>query len=309
VATLKKFRDYSEQIKLLESRGMLIRDEARVEKILEFNNYYRLSAYWYPYRIMAKGERIDKFNPNTSFDDVYKLYQFDCNLRQSCFQVLSRIEISLKSIIGYEIGKIDPLAHLDLLKLNPDASAKVRDWHFYFLKRFDKHLQDSKNEDCVIHHNKKYGGKIPVWGAVEIMDWGSLSRLFTCCSSDIKQSVIGHYDDELTIGLFESWISSLNYFRNLCAHESRIWNRFIKTKPKVPNYELLTTFGDFAPLKLDYTKIFLLLSIVQFFIRIVDKKQSNVITNQLSSFPTDIGLSLSMAGFPENWQSLKLWRG
>jgi len=31
------------------------------------------------------------------------------------------------------------------------------------------------------------------------------------------------------------WIHTLVYIRNLCAHHSRIWNRTLAIKPKVPN--------------------------------------------------------------------------
>ena len=35
--------------------------------------------------------------------------------------------------------------------------------------------------------------------------------------------------------ILSSWIHTLVYIRNLCAHHSRVWNRTLAIKPKVPN--------------------------------------------------------------------------
>jgi len=35
--------------------------------------------------------------------------------------------------------------------------------------------------------------------------------------------------------ILSSWIHTLVYIRNLCAHHSRIWNRILAIKPRVPN--------------------------------------------------------------------------
>lgn len=34
--------------------------------------------------------------------------------------------------------------------------------------------------------------------------------------------------------IFSSWLRSLNYLRNVCAHHSRLWNRNIIDQPKLP---------------------------------------------------------------------------
>ena len=34
--------------------------------------------------------------------------------------------------------------------------------------------------------------------------------------------------------VFASWLRSLNYLRNVCAHHSRLWNRNIVDQPRLP---------------------------------------------------------------------------
>ena len=48
IAYLKQIKPFDDQISILKSRGMVIKDEARAKQILQNISYYRLSGYWYP---------------------------------------------------------------------------------------------------------------------------------------------------------------------------------------------------------------------------------------------------------------------
>ena len=54
----------SDQIKLLESRGLIITDKANAEKYLSNISYYRLSAYMYPFKNLD----TDEFAKGTLFE-------------------------------------------------------------------------------------------------------------------------------------------------------------------------------------------------------------------------------------------------
>ncbi|MFL0429924.1 hypothetical protein ACH0BA_05490 [Kocuria palustris] len=47
----KPFLPVSEQVELLRDRGMETGPSGEAEALLRRVGYYRLSAYWYPYRI------------------------------------------------------------------------------------------------------------------------------------------------------------------------------------------------------------------------------------------------------------------
>jgi len=46
---IKPFKTYSEQIRTLEDRGLTRSDRENAEHILQHFNYYRLSAYRFPF--------------------------------------------------------------------------------------------------------------------------------------------------------------------------------------------------------------------------------------------------------------------
>lgn len=102
---------------------MCIEDEVEARRILERVNYYRLSGYWYSYRQPPSdgSQRLDTFVEGTSFAEVVSLYEFDERLRAGVFMCLTPIELAVRSKLGHELGRIDPLIHLRPELLGPVA--------------------------------------------------------------------------------------------------------------------------------------------------------------------------------------------
>src|SRR5699024_3783427 len=119
----KVYRSYDEQVEILAERAMRIHDRHWAVTRLREVSYYRLSGYWYPFRMMrADGNgRADRFFPGSDLHDVVALYDFDARLRSSAFAVLAPIELSIRARLGHELGKIDPLIHLRPDLLGPSA--------------------------------------------------------------------------------------------------------------------------------------------------------------------------------------------
>lgn len=191
----KIFKSHGEQIDLLRSRGMHIGDEAVARRVLERVNYYRLSGYWYSFRELSPDgdQRLDTFVDDTSFGEVLSLYEFDERLRAGVFTCLTPIELAIRSALGHELGRIDPQIHLKPELLGPVArqpgpsaepSATYKKWK----RLYDKEVSLSR-EDFVAHHKKKYSGQLPIWAAVEIIDWGSLSYLYQLAPIDVRDTI------------------------------------------------------------------------------------------------------------------------
>ena len=73
----------------------------------------------------------------------------------------------------------------------------------------------------------------PSWMMIEITSFGSLSMLFQNLQLPHDKRAIAHsfgVDDST----FASWLHSIVYVRNVCAHHSRLWNRVMRISPKVP---------------------------------------------------------------------------
>ena len=93
---LKKPTTYDEQIELLRKRGVFISDEAFCKQKLAEINYYRLTAYFLPFR-----NSDGTYKKGTSFHTVYRIYEFDRKLRGVLFSAVEDVEIYLRAELSY----------------------------------------------------------------------------------------------------------------------------------------------------------------------------------------------------------------
>ncbi|MDP2187511.1 MAG: Abi family protein [Sphingobacteriaceae bacterium] len=69
-------------------------------------SYYRLAGYWWP---MQSNKETHNFKPDSKFEDVVSLYNFDRELRILLFDVIEKIEISLRTKLIYHLShEFDP---------------------------------------------------------------------------------------------------------------------------------------------------------------------------------------------------------
>ena len=93
---MKKPTTFEEQLSLLKSRGLIIDNEDKCIEILRSTNYYRLSAYLLPFK-----QSDDTFFSDTTFEKVYRIYEFDRKLRALLFSVIEEIELFLRTQLAY----------------------------------------------------------------------------------------------------------------------------------------------------------------------------------------------------------------
>jgi abortive infection bacteriophage resistance protein len=295
-APVKEYKTYEQQVTLLESRGMDVGDhESAIAKLGDIS-YYRLSGYWYPFRVLEQSMRQDRFYPGTSMSDVVKLYDFDTSLRAMTFAALSPVELTVRARLGHELGQISERAHLEPSLLNARAQETgYQDW----VAGYEKELNRSR-EDFVEHHFQKYGGTLPVWAAVEILDWGALTRLFGFAPRLVQDQVADEFG--LSAPQFESWMKSLGIVRNVCAHHGRLFNRVFPA-PKLPQPGRWPDLDACGP----FTRAFGQLSLIQHMLRTRGIGNSNLLRATLTRYPTVQLVPIGHVGVPTGWDSLALW--
>ena len=88
---------YDQQADLLLQRG-LVADKAELITKLNAVSYYRLSAYWYPFK-QADGSLA----PGTSLKTIWRRYTFDRQLRLLVMDAIERVEIAIRSRLVHEL--------------------------------------------------------------------------------------------------------------------------------------------------------------------------------------------------------------
>lgn len=309
----RPWKSYAEQLDLLKSRGLQVTDEQVALRCLERIGYYRLSAYWYPFRVFRHvqnpGTRAlttvgtDEFVRDTHFSDAYDLYLFDKKLRLLVLDAMERIEIALRVDAAYELGRSGAFAHLDDAKLHPKFASKANAY-LRWRKRYDELVSRSK-EDFVKHYREKHGGDLPVWVAVEVLDFGAVSQLIGMMTVPDQQRIAGKYGVHWQV--LRTWFRSLNYLRNLAAHHSRLWNRNVIDQPKLPAKGSVAWCDEFADKADLIAKPFLLLAITRHLLQALYPQSTwpERVARHLGEFPGQrSGRQLSVAdmGAPAGWE-------
>lgn len=233
-----------DQIQKLKARNMLITNDEIAKDYLSRIGYYRLSGYWYPFRkFQADGlGRQDKFEDDTEFKNIIDLYIFDKKLRLLALDAIERIEMAVRTDIAYVLGKRNPRAHElpnclhgNFTKRPAYKNAKgygTKSEHHKWLDKYDSLVRRSIRQDFVKHNLTNYH-YLPVWVAAEILDFGSMSRLYSGLKHEDAEEISSKYKCA-SKKEFETWLRSLNHVRNIVAHHSRLWNANIVDRATIP---------------------------------------------------------------------------
>lgn len=233
VDSLKPYTTIAKQIELLESRGMVV-DKPLAEQWLQRVGYYRLSAYWYPYRVASEFGRSDEFVEGTSFQDVAKLYEFDRKFRTLLHDGIERIEVSLRAELIEVVGSVNSLAYKERRNFRPNFDHEA--WMATVSRRVDRARRHS---EAIRHYDRKYSGELPIWVLTDVLDFSDLSRLYEALpakyqweiaeslgiSIDLSRLTLSQQTKVLKNHPLARWFEQLTIVRNTSAHHGRIWNR------------------------------------------------------------------------------------
>lgn len=299
-------------------------DQCYLERI----GYYRLSGYWFAFRERSgplclldvhgrkpkkvREERIvfDVFRAGTTFQNAVDLYVFDKQLRMLVMDALERIEVALRVDVSYTLGQLDRFAYLKpeffhdefSVKLDKDSGVPQ---HHEWLRKHAQLIGRSK-EEFVRHNRTKYGLPLAIWVACEVWGFGTLSTLFNGMREAEQDAIASQYG--VSNGrVFATWLRSLNYLRNVCAHHSRLWNRNIVDQPRLPSSAELAWVTPFEADTHAQARCFLLLKITLHLLRMINPRSSwpDRMKAHLRAFPglSHLGLNLAGMGVPDGWEA------
>ena len=311
---LKPYKTFEDQLAQLEARGLAVTDRPHALAALQRLGYYRLSGYFYALRktnpIGVPG-RQDDFEPGASMELVVALAEFDKRLRLLALDGIESVEVAVRVAIAYRLGRLDPLAHLQprLLdgRFTKVQGAQTQSRHQDWIDRFQAQCDKSKDE-FMQHHRQIYGGQVPIWAAIEVWDFGLLSRFFEGMASR-DQNAIAH---QLRLGqgdVLESWLRILNFVRNVAAHHSRLWNRRSPATLKLPGADAARGLALLRAHPDSLSRVFGALTALAWLLQTIcpNSDWRARVRALVATFPITPLLSLDAAGFPPNWDQDPLW--
>jgi abortive infection bacteriophage resistance protein len=287
----------SQQISQLRGRGLAIGNEADAEHFLKNISYYRLAGYWWP----LQSDKVNHiFKPNSRFEAVIDIYNFDRSFRLLLFDAIERVEIGFRTRLIYELS-------LDHSAWWFEDGTLFKDSHLFRenLQLIDRELTHSR-EVFIKEHYAKYTApnRPPAWKTIEILSLGHLSKLYSNLNTSPAKKRVAQSLDLPKPLFLESWLQAISLLRNLCAHHSRVWN---KNLPKPPQLVPHLPKPWLNTLPSGPNKVYAPLCCIKYLLNTVSP--DNSLTTQLVSlfdqYPAIDGKAL---GFEDSWSAEALWQ-
>lgn len=212
-----------EQIENLKEKGLIVKDEEYAKRILNDISYFRLIKA-YSLNLKAKN---GNYYEGITFEQIVDLYLLNAGFRQILFPQIEKIEIDLRCKIGnYFAEKYGVLGYLEA-----DNFSDQR-YHDIFLQDAEEEVRRNSKTPFVRNFRMNYeGGKLPVYALVEVFSFGTLSKFYKNLLNQDKKAVAGMLGVGYTY--LESWLESISYVRNICAHYGRLYNAKLTKTPRL----------------------------------------------------------------------------
>ena len=211
---------YDEQIERLKMRGCNIADEEFCKEKLAAIGYYRLTAYFLPFKASE-----ETYIHGTDFCKVYRVYEFDRKLRAILFSAIEEVEIFLRSKLAYfHAHKYGATGYLE----SHNFSERHNDEKFK--TTISREIESNQQVLFVKHHIENYDGVFPIWVITELFTFGMLSYFYNdLTTQDQKQIAAELYNT--THKNVSSWLRCCTDLRNICAHYGRLYYRIFPAIP------------------------------------------------------------------------------
>lgn len=283
----------ADQIRLLKSEGLTFSDENRAQHILENISLFRIKSYLQPFRVHGS----KSFKPGTCFEDAYSLYKFDSELRKMICSEMEKIEVSIRTQLSLIMGDEAGIYWFEDASNFRDANR-----HSSLLVNLQTELRRSDDE-AIIEFQRNYSNTFPPsWITFEISSFGTLSMMYRWLNAGHARRKVARFYG-LTDTVMESWLHSMVYVRNICAHHSRLWNRRLSINALVPR----RTHLPFINIPTDTKRVYYIMSILLYFLQAVNPQ--NTFATRFKSLLTKYpNVDIAALGFPSNWNEEPLWQ-
>lgn len=270
----------------LSSKGLTVNNQSDATHKLSYIGYYRLKIYTRHFEDAAK-----MFLPGTTFDDIFKLYEFDRNLRLIALDAIERVEVSLRARI------------IDVMTIVGGA-------HFYYDERhFEKRDAVTRLRSVgtrathlsIEHYKRTYATPHlpPFWCIAEASTFGMVSTTFADLTLSNRKQIASFYglDEKILV----SWFRSINTLRNTCAHHGRLWNA---TTPVNAPFVARAYSNELQNNRTLYAKA----AVLRIILNTIDKNYSDDWANRLKTHITaNNQYPLASMGFPVDWLIRPIW--
>lgn len=274
-----------EQVENLKNIGLIVDDEEYAKKILNDISYFRLIK---AYSLNLKSKN-GCYNKQTAFKEIVDLYLFNSNFRQLIFPEIEKVEINVRCrLANFFAEQYGVLGYLQAENFSNE------NYHAQFLEDIKEEVRRNSKAPFVRNFKENYeGGNLPIYALVEVFSFGTLSKFYKNMLNKDKKAIAKTFGVGYTY--FESWLESISYVRNICAHYGCIYNAKLSKTPIL--------YKEYTQVGIGNNRIYGVLLCLKYLLK--DDDHWNLFVDKIELlFDKYPCVQISTMGFPENWKVL-----
>lgn len=274
-----------EQVENLKNIGLIVDDEEYAKKILNDISYFRLIK---AYSLNLKSKN-GCYNKQTAFKEIVDLYLFNSNFRQLIFPEIEKVEINVRCrLANFFAEQYGVLGYLQAENFSNE------NYYAQFLEDIKEEVRRNSKAPFVRNFKENYeGGNLPIYALVEVFSFGTLSKFYKNMLNKDKKAIAKTFGVGYTY--FESWLESISYVRNICAHYGRIYNAKLSKTPIL--------YKEYTQVGIGNNRIYGVLLCLKYLLK--DDDHWNLFVDKIELlFDKYPCVQISTMGFPENWKVL-----
>lgn len=212
---MKEYKNNEELIDYLISKNVIVNDRELALKNIEKYSYYSIIN---GYKAVFKDENSN-YNANTSFEEIFALYEFDKNIKAIFLKYTLEIEVIIKSLMSNTLA--EEYGVEDYLKLENFDDNANEELVNVFIEKIEKEIDDNYIKHPAIKHYKDVYGFVPPFVLTKILTFGTISKYYSLLKQYDRQTISKYF--KLSDKLLKQILINLTMVRNISAHSDRLF--------------------------------------------------------------------------------------
>lgn len=270
----KEFREFSQQIQILEGRQLKFKNKARALNTIKKYNYFDV-INGFETLLLKKGTATKEYG-NVYFEDFFDLYKFDIKLGACTLCRILDVETRLRTALSYHFARIhcntkattmnyiDPAHYIAPPANSTDLANKFK--HLVIFKKAEFDKNGRKTKSSFIEDQKKFSEYMnsyiepPFWVTVKTLPLGTLYYTFLFCDTQVKDAVLQEFGFSMAqIDIFTQALHAIKEIRNSCAHMELVTRKRLDKRSSPGQYSDIINFKGLSQMThlnyMDVTKI------------------------------------------------------
>lgn len=290
----KPFKSYDELLSLLKSRGLSYGKNAHF--ILEHEGYYPVIN---GYKDLFLNEP-DVFKTNSTLEEIHTLFVMDRRLKAVLFRYITLCESTLKTIATYEFcsrHQDDNEAYLIVNNYsNETMRRKTASKIVHEMKRVLGRLSDEPPRFMkpYLKHYINTHDNVPLWVLMNSLSLTQAFKFYSAQNESLRFAIAREYQRmynethasprRITLATLERSYDHIKDFRNICAHDERLFCARVDKSQSTDFYRLLRDMATILTSNESATLCSDILEILNF-------TESNIKSIRLKDILEEMGLS------------------